>query len=92
MIATQDHDYMAGIRIIRDVLDEIENFDEVDAEEFFTEKRRSVESLTELLEELDKRRPLTESERLQRELHDAIDSEEFERAAELRDRINGLET
>lgn len=92
MIATQDHDYVAGIRIIREVLDKIENLDEVDAEEFFTEKRRSVESLTELLEELDKRRPLTESERLQRELHDAIDSEEFERAAELRDRINSLET
>ena len=91
MIATQDHDYTAGIRIIRDAIDKIENLDEVDAEEFFIEKRRSVESLAELLEELDKRRPLTQSERLQKELHDAIDNEEFERAAELRDRINNLE-
>ncbi len=91
MIATQDDDFMAGIQIIRDVLDKIENLEDVDAEEFLTEKRRSIESLNELLEELDQKRPLTASERLQKELLEAIDNEEFERAAELRDRINSLD-
>ena len=66
----------------------IENLEEVDAEEFAIEKKRSIESLNELLNELDQQRPLTESERLQKELLEAIDNEEFERAAELRDRIN----
>ena len=88
MIASQDNDFMKGIRIIRDVLDKIENLEEVDAEEFAIEKKRSIESLNELLDELEQQRPLTESERLKKELIEAIDNEEFERAAELRDRIN----
>ena len=76
------------MRIIRDVLDKIENLEEVEAEEFAVEKKRSVESLHELLDELEQQRPLTESERLKKELLEAIDNEEFERAAELRDQIN----
>ncbi|MCY3680562.1 MAG: UvrB/UvrC motif-containing protein [Gemmatimonadetes bacterium] len=90
MIASQENDFTKGIQIIRDVLDKIENLQEVDAEEFGIEKKRSVESLNELLNELEQQRPLTESERLQKELLEAIDNEEFERAAELRDRINTI--
>lgn len=91
MIATESEDYASGINIIRDVLDKIKNLDDVDAEEFVMEKKRSIKALTELLEELEQKRPLTEAERLKKELLDAIDREEFERAAELRDKIQHIE-
>jgi hypothetical protein len=91
MIATQDKDYESGIRIIKDVLEQIETLENVDAEEFVVEKRRSTKALNELCEELEQKRPLTEPERLKKELLEAIDSEEFERAARLRDSINNID-
>ena len=91
MIATQDEDFESGIRIIKDVLDQIENLEKVDAEEFVVEKRRSTKALNELCEELEQKRPLTEPERLKKELLEAIDNEEFERAAQLRDRIKNTD-
>lgn len=91
MITTQNQDYESGIAIIRDVLEEIETLEKVDAEEFHMEKERSVQALNELMEELEQKRPLTEAERLKKELLNAIESEDFERAAELRDRIHQTE-
>ena len=90
MIATQDDDYESGIRIVRDTMEKIEALEEVAAEEFHVEKRRSVKALQELLEEFEQKRPLSESERLKKDLLTAIEQEEFERAAELRDRIHNL--
>lgn len=92
MIATQDNDFESGIKIIENVLDQIEHLEAVEAEEFVVEKRRSIKALNELREELDQKRPPTEPERLKKELLEAIDNEEFERAAQLRDQINGLES
>lgn len=92
MIATQDSDFEAGIRIIKGVLDQIEDLKGIDAEEFVVEKRRSIKALNDLREELEQKRPLTESERLKKELLQAIDNEEFERAAQIRDQINDIET
>jgi excinuclease UvrABC helicase subunit UvrB len=91
MIATQDEDYESGIQIIRDVLSKIEALEEIDAEEFHVEKRRSSKALGELLEELEQKRPLTEAERLKKDLLSAIEQEEFEKAADLRDRIQKIE-
>lgn len=88
MITTQDEDYESGIAIIRDVLEKIDALEKVEAEEFHMEKDRSVKALNELLEELEQKRPLTETEQLKEELLTAIESEDFERAAELRDRIH----
>ncbi|MDP6039288.1 MAG: UvrB/UvrC motif-containing protein, partial [Candidatus Latescibacteria bacterium] len=67
------------------------NLEKVDAEEFVVEKRRSTKALNELCEELEQKRPLTEPERLKKELLEAIDNEEFERAAQLRDRIKNTD-
>lgn len=91
MIATQDEDYDSGIQIIRDTVSKIEALKDVDAEEFHVEKRRSTKALNELLEELDQKRPLTEAERLKKDLLSAIELEDFEKAAQLRDRIHKLD-
>jgi hypothetical protein len=91
MITTQNKDYESGIAIIRDVMEKIEALEKVDAEEFHIEKDRSVKALNELLEELEQKRPLTEAEELKKELLGAIENEDFERAAQLRDRIHQTE-
>jgi hypothetical protein len=88
MITTENKDFESGIAIIRDVLDKIENLKKVDAEEFHLEKERSIKALGELLEELEQKRPLSETEQLKKELLSAIENEDFERAAELRDLIH----
>jgi len=91
MITTQNKDYESGIAIIKDVLEKISALTSVDAEEFQMEKERSIQALNELLEELEQKRPLTETERLKKELLSAIESEDFERAAKLRDQIHQTE-
>ena len=88
MITTENKDFESGIAIIRDVLEKIEHLKKVDAEEFHLEKERSIKALGELLEELEQKRPLNETEQLKKELLSAIENEDFERAAELRDLIH----
>jgi protein-arginine kinase activator protein McsA len=47
-------------------------------------------ALRELVSQIQKNRPLSELERLEHQLRRAIDKQEFERAAQLRDRIREL--
>jgi protein-arginine kinase activator protein McsA len=47
-------------------------------------------ALRELAQQIRKNRPLSELERLEHQLRRAIDRQEFERAAELRDRLREL--
>lgn len=91
MIAMQSNDYESSLAIIDSCREAIEALPDVDAEEFPVEKRRSLEALTELERELGDKRPMTLSDKLRQELSDAIEREEFERAAKLRDRIRELD-
>ncbi|MEE2656949.1 MAG: UvrB/UvrC motif-containing protein [Candidatus Latescibacterota bacterium] len=90
MLAVQEEEFDDAVKIIADAREEIEGLELVEAEEFFTEQTRSLEALDELVEELSGRRPLNEREQLEQELREAIDSENFEQAAELRDRLNDM--
>ena len=91
MIAAQDEDYDSALEIISDVKEKIDALEEVDAEEFRIEKKRSLQALDELAGELSGKRPLSTSEQLQMELDEAVEQEEFERAAQLRDKIRQLD-
>ena len=91
MINVQNENYDSALDIIREALKKIENLEDVDAEEFHMEKKRSHQALKELEAEIAKKRPLSRSEQLQKELTEAIEKEEFEKAAKLRDRIRALE-
>jgi hypothetical protein len=90
MLATDDDDFDRALEILADTRQRIEALGEVEAEEFFAEKERSLEALDELVEELTGRRPLSEREQLEEELQQAVSSEEFEKAARLRDRLRDL--
>ena len=91
MLAVEEEDFDQALTIISQTREEIELLAEVEAEEFFAERERSYTALNELEKEVREKKPLSESERLQRQLQEAIEQEEFERAAQLRDQLLALE-
>ena len=91
MLAVDEEDFDRAIGRLCRPRQKIEDLDDVDSEEFHSERERSVQAIDELVEELSGRRPLSEKERLRQELETAVSREEFERAAELRDQLNALE-
>lgn len=91
MLATQRHDVPAALEILQRTKERILNLKEVPAEEFHAERQRSLEGLDELVEQLTEKRPQRLKDRLERELAEAVNREEYERAAALRDRLRRLE-
>ena len=83
-------DFDSALEIVGEAREQIDELAEVDAEEFFVERKRSHEALDELEESLRSNRPPSRTERLEQELQEAVDQEEFERAASIRDELNGL--
>jgi hypothetical protein len=79
-----------ALRLAREGLHKIEELTDLDDETFKYERDRSVTALTELADQIEKNRPLSKLERLEKQLHRAVDQQQFERAAELRDQIREL--
>lgn len=90
MQATDGDDYEEALQILADTRQQIETLSEVEAEEFFAEKERSLEALDELVDELAGKRPLSQREQLEKDLQMAIANENFEQAARLRDQLRDL--
>jgi len=82
----------AALRIARDGIEKIESLTEGEGETFQYERQRSLEAIQDLIKQIERTQPLSELELLERELHKAIEAEQFERAASLRDRIRLLRT
>jgi len=79
-----------GLRVIREAIAQIESLPVVDNQTFRIERERSIHALRETAEEIEKTRPLTELETLERDLRQAVETQEFERAAILRDKLRAL--
>jgi UvrB/uvrC motif len=90
MLELEKKDYDRALRLADEVIHKIEALAEVDDETFEFERERSLTALRELAEQIRKNRPLTELEQLENQLRRAIERQEFERAAALRDRIRVL--
>ena len=91
LVEMQENNHDSALGIIREAENRIENLEEVDAEEFHTEKERSREALKELTQEVIEKKPLNRKETLQRALEEAVKQEEYEKAAVLRDQLKGLD-
>ena len=76
--------------IIRATRKRITELPEIAAEEFKVERQRAFEALDELTAKIAKDRPRSVSEKLQAELDKALEQEDFEQAAKLRDQIATL--
>ena len=86
----QSHDI--ALQIIRDAHDQICALTEIDNETFRIERERALHALHEVVEQIENSRPLSNLERLEKDLRTAIEEQEFERAAVLRDKIRALRT
>lgn len=90
MIELEKNAYDRALQLAEEGMQRIEELPELGDETFAFERERSLESLRELAEQIQKNRPVSELERLERQLQRAIDRQEFERAAQLRDKIRSL--
>ena len=76
--------------MLQAAVERIEGLEEVKVETFQFERRRSLAALRELAAQIRKVRPLSEPERIEQDLRRAVANEEFEQAAQLRDRLRKL--
>lgn len=91
MQAAERGEYEEALGIVEEVREKIRNLPEVEAEEFYLERERSEQALDELAEELRSHKPRSRREILEERLKQAIEREEFERAALIRDELKRLE-
>ena len=90
MLELETRAHNRALAILRKTIAQIEALPELDNRTFELERERSLEALRETVANIEKNRPLSEREQLERELRKAVETEKFERAAELRDRIRVL--
>ncbi len=90
MMELEKHAYERALTLTREAIQKIEALEELDDETFKFERDRSLTALRELVTQIQKNRPLSELEQLERQLRRAIERQEFERAAGLRERIRAL--
>ena len=90
MVAMGDNNHHQALSTVRAAVEAIEALPETDEDTFLFERRRSLEALHDLAEEIQKSKPVTELEQLENQLLEAVTAERYERAAELRDKIRVL--
>ena len=79
-----------ALKIIQSGQERIAAIEEMDDDTFRVERERSLTVLRELEKQVQAKQPVSPMEQLERQLERAIKRQEFERAAELRDRIRKL--
>jgi hypothetical protein len=90
MVQLEAGAHKTALELLQQTMHKIESLSDMDDQNFQVERKRSLLTLRELARQIEKNRPVSEQERLQGELRQAIAKQEFERAAELRDRIRAL--
>ncbi|MBM3263512.1 MAG: UvrB/UvrC motif-containing protein [candidate division Zixibacteria bacterium] len=85
--AVQRKDVAEALRYIEEGIEEIESFFRLYDRSDLIEQSNELKVLREWAEQIGKQRLLTPEEQLRAELQTAIDNEEFERAAEIRDEL-----
>jgi hypothetical protein len=90
MLELEKRAYDKALQLANDAVHRIQTLEDLDDETFRFERERSVTALRELAAQVQKNRPLSELEQLEHQLQRAVEHQEFERAAQLRDRIRAL--
>jgi UvrB/uvrC motif len=90
MLELEKGHYDEALHLTDEAVTAIEGLEGIEDETFEFERDRSLEALRELAAQVRKNRPLSELEQLEQQLRRAIERQEFERAAQLRDRIRAL--
>jgi hypothetical protein len=90
--ALKSDDYTQAFRLIDEGLEQIRAFYREHANTEAAEQSNEILSLEDWLEEVRARRPLSQRERLERALNDAVNSENYEKAAQVRDELKNLKS
>ena len=90
--ALEADDYELAVRQVEEGLEHIRAFHREHGLAEAAEPSGELQSLETWLEEIRARRPLSPRERLERALRDAINSEDYERAARVRDALRNLKS
>jgi hypothetical protein len=85
-------DYTMTIQHVEEGLEQIRNFYREHARAEAAEQSPEVASLENWLEEIRSKRPLSTRERLERALNEAVQREDYERAAKVRDELKNLKS
>ncbi len=88
LLHSSNDDLDRAIEVANEAINRIQNLDPIEAEEFKEEKTRSLEALAELASDFEAKKPLGKREQLESALVEAVEREDYERAAEIRDEIN----
>ena len=88
--ALQENDYDLAIQLVEEGLETIRGFFSDHSRSEAAEVSGEVQSLQSWLEEIRSKRPLSRREKLERALNDAVKSEDYERAAKMRDSLRNL--
>ena len=88
--ALQSDDYAMAVQQIEEGLEKIRAFCHEHGRGDAAETSGEVQSLESWLEEIRAKRPLSRREKLERALHEAINREDYERAAKVRDELRSL--
>ncbi len=88
----QANDFAAAIRQIEEGLERIRAFYREHDRADLLEESNEIMSLEDWLQDVEQRRPLSRRERLERQLARALQREDYEKAAQLRDRLKTIES
>lgn len=92
MLHMQRNRHADALATIELTIQEVEALESVDDEIFDSERECSLEVLRDLARQIQRDRPVSQAEQLERQLQGAIEAQEFERAAELRDHLRALKS
>lgn len=90
MLLVERGEHEQAIGRVSGTIAQVEALEDLEDETFVFERERSLTGLRDLLEQLRDTRPRSQVEKLEEELRVAIETQEFERAAVLRDRLREL--
>lgn len=90
MLALDRGAYGKAVQALQTAIQKVGELEGDEDETFKVEQERSLAGLRELLNRIEKNRPLSDLEKLETRLKRAIERQEFELAATLRDRIRGM--
>jgi hypothetical protein len=90
--ALQTQDYTLAIQLVEEGLEKIRSFFRESGRADIADQTGEVLSLENWLEEIKAKRPLSKREKLERALNDAVNKEDYERAAKVRDELKNLKT
>jgi len=86
----QNEEFAAAITEIERGIEQIREFYEGHSRHDLISQSPEIVGLQHWLEEVDSKRPLTRREQLERDLHDAVKREDYEKAAKVRDALRKL--